>query len=90
MITGWEEILGYLADRLGLDLRGRSAVRKLVIIALYAGLGLVLLAGGGHYAVVHANDGIALVSGIICALVGIAYVIRITINIFKDHARSRS
>jgi hypothetical protein len=41
-----EELFGYLADWLGLELRGRSTGRIVVIVALYATAGLLLFCAG--------------------------------------------
>lgn len=76
-----EELLGYMADRIGLDLQGRSVGRILFIVLLYSTLGLLLLIGGLYYLSAHYSEGaVAILTGVILALLGIAFLIRIIVN----------
>lgn len=81
---GVEELLGTLANRLGLDLRNRSLIRKLIIAGFWLALGALLLIGGVGFVANHLDDAIAIVGGALSALLGAAYLARITFNIFKN------
>ncbi len=76
------ELLGYIADWIGLDLRGRSSPRVICIVAFYSIIGLVLLIVGLWY-LVRNHDGGSLLSGGICSVLGLAILVRIAVNISK-------
>lgn len=81
---GIDELLGALVNRLGLDLRSRSLVRKLVIVGFWLALGALLLVGGVGFVANHLDNAVAIVGGALCALLGAAYLARITFNIFNN------
>lgn len=76
-----EEFFGYLADRIGLDLRGRSTGRIMVIVALYTAAGLLLLFAGFHLLTASYDDAVSRLSGFICVGMGLAFLIRIGLNL---------
>lgn len=76
-----EELLGYVADWIGLDLRGRSTGRIVVIVALYTTAGLLLIAAGLYLLTQSDRDPVSILSGLICLLVGGAFLIRIGLNV---------
>lgn len=90
MGAGLEVILGYLADRLGLDLRDKSAARRVVIVALYSILGLLLLIGGIAIILANLDSGALIFSGAACALLGAGYLVRTAINIIAVRRQSRA
>ena len=53
------------------------------IVILYSSVGLLLLVGGVYYAFHHSNDGVAITGGVVAALLGIAFIVRISANIIQ-------
>jgi hypothetical protein len=76
-----EELLGYIADWIGLDLRGQSTGRIAVIVALYTTAGLLLLSAGLYLLTQYDRDPPSILSGFICLLLGAAFLIRVGLNV---------
>lgn len=76
-----EELLGYFADWIGLDLQGRSTGRIIVIVALYSTAGLLLFLVGLYLLTKYDDDAVWILSGVVCALLGAVFLIRIGLNI---------
>jgi hypothetical protein len=85
---GFEEILGLIADWLGLDLRVMSPAKMILVVVVYSGLGLLFLLGGTYVIVTHRDDGVAILAGAAVAILGAAYLARITVNL-ADVIRQR-
>jgi hypothetical protein len=80
-VTGLEELLGYIADWIGLDLVGRSRTRIIASVLSYSILGLVLSIGGLYSLISYHNGGVVVLSGVFCSILGLAFLIRIGINL---------
>jgi hypothetical protein len=76
-----QELLGALADWLGLDLRGRSIGRIIVIVALYTAAGLLLALAGFYLIAAYRDDPVSILSGLVCLALGVAFLIRIGVNV---------
>ncbi len=79
-MTGLEELLGALADGIGLDLRNMSAGRRLLALAFFGLGGLALLARGLYALWISAGDWATILVGVFCALLGAAWLARIVVN----------
>lgn len=71
---GLEGILGAVLDWLGLDLRTISWPRRMSLI------GAVLLIGGIYLIWAQHDDSVAILGGVLCAMVGAAGLGRIIVN----------
>jgi hypothetical protein len=80
-VTGLEELLGYIADWIGLELAGRSQPRIIASVLFFSILGLVLIIGGLYSLISYHNDGVVVLSGVFCSILGLAFLIRIGINL---------
>jgi hypothetical protein len=80
-VYGFEELLGYIADWIGLDLVGRSRPRIVASVLFFSILGLVLMVGG-LYSLINYHDGsVAVLSGLFLSILGLALVVRIALNL---------
>ncbi len=86
---GFEEILGLIADWIGLDLRVMSPAKMILVVMVYSGLGLLFLLGGTFVIVTHRDDGVAMLAGAAVAILGAAYLARISINLVAVIKRRR-
>jgi len=82
-MSGLEELLGYIADWIGLDLRGRSLPRIIAIVLLYTLAGILLLAFGLYSLAADHDGAVSILSGVICSALGLAFLVRIGTNIAR-------
>ena len=80
-MSGLEELLGYIADWIGLKLVGRSRPRIVASVLLFSILGLVLMIGGLYSLTNNHDGGVAVLSGVFLSILGLALVIRVAINL---------
>ena len=74
------ELLYLIGDWLGFDLRGPSRPR-IIAAALYDSiLGLVALIAG-VYLMTHHDDDVAVLTGIVCVVLGFALLGRVGVNV---------
>ena len=78
---GFEELLGYIADWIGLKLVKRSRPRIIASVLFFSILGVVLIIGG-LYSLISDHDGVvAVLSGAFLSILGLTFLIRISINL---------
>jgi hypothetical protein len=90
-VTGLEELLGYIADWIGLELAGRSRPRIIASVFFFSTLGLVMIIGGIYSLMNYHDDGVAVFSGLFFSILGSALLIRIGINLaalFRERRQS--
>jgi hypothetical protein len=80
-VTGLEELLGYIADWIGIELVGRSQSRIISSVLFFSILGLVLIIGGIYSVMNYHNDGVAVFCGLFLSVLGLAFLIWISINL---------
>jgi hypothetical protein len=80
-VSGLEELLGYIADGIGLKLVGRSRPRIIGSVLFFSILGLVLMIGGLYSLMSYHDGGVAVLSGAFLSILGLAFLIRIAINL---------
>ena len=80
-MSGLEELLGYIADWIGLELVGRSRPRIIASVLFFSILGLVLTIGGLYFLIDYHDGGVAVLSGAFLSILGLAVLLRIGINL---------
>jgi hypothetical protein len=79
-VYGFEELLGHIANWIGLELVGRSRPRIVASVLFFSILGVVLIVAG-LYLLMNYHDGVAVVSGLFLSILGLALVVRIALNL---------
>jgi hypothetical protein len=88
-MIGLEELLGALADWIGLDLRKMSARRAAFVVAFYTLAGLALLVGGLIAIIMNLGNAATVFGGAVCALIGAAWIARIARNVVVTRRERR-
>jgi hypothetical protein len=79
--TGIEQLLGHVLEKIGIDLRHMSPRRAVLVTTFYYSVGLMLLVSGSYYFVNHSDEAPGNLGGLICAALGAAYLVRMTLNV---------
>ena len=86
--AGIERLLGHVLEKIGIDLRRMSPRRVVLATTFYYSVGLILLVSGSYYFLNHRDEAPGNLGGLLCAALGAAYIVRITLNVVA-YARMR-
>ena len=91
-MSGLEELLGYIANWIGLELIGRSRPRIIASVLFFSIVGLVLMIGGLYFLIDNRDGGVAVFSGAFLSILGLVFLLRIGINLLAlfRHRRQSS
>ena len=77
------ELLGWLAEIAGLDLKTMKPAGRAVVVILYGGLGLLFLCAGFLPLFDHDKDGLKIFGGLVVAAIGFGLLARIVYGLVE-------
>ena len=79
------ELLGWVADIIGLDLKTMSPLRRVIAVVLWGLFGLLFLCGGLVPLLGGETDSVTVFGGLLVSVVGAGFLARITYGLVQVH-----